>query len=281
MTDFEQSLEAALEALEHQEPESTWEELEQWLLEELEKPTPAPLRVKSAYHPHYHVEHLTKVLNRVEDRFVRHYENTQRKVFDQSLARALTHIDDQTGLDVAAWKEDVRRYVIKLFSGRLRAADVEIEDAIQEVLLGLEIRNHGICPWRPTGGRTKAAYVFMVTEGVVRNMARKRLHRTQGFVRTLRHHMLPGMGNLEDLEPKSWISEEDRHQFFVEQVPERTPFDPMLVEDLEKVCSELPEAYAYVKHMVEGGKRYELLEHMKHRTVTKLYHTVRDFLLLD
>jgi DNA-directed RNA polymerase specialized sigma24 family protein len=216
-----------------------------------------------------------------EEEYIPHYERSQERRFHRSISIALNDIDDQTGLDVAEWTEDVRRYIIKMFSGRLTAADVEIEDAIQEVLLGLEIRNRGICPWRPNGGRTKAAYVFMVTEGVVRNMARKRLHHTQGFIRTLRPHMMFGMGSLEELEPKSWWKEEDDHQQWVEQTPARTRLDMNLVDDLARACRELPDAHTYVQHMVEGGKRYELKGVMTTRALRAARRTVLDFLSPD
>jgi DNA-directed RNA polymerase specialized sigma24 family protein len=275
---FERRFFHALNELQTPRKSASVKEFEQWLLQAIDTPTSWSQK-RSEVLDYSYSEKITRALNQVEDQYLPGFEATQERWFHQSFMRALNEVAPSPGIPVMEFRTDVRRFVYKLFRGRLRAADVDPEEAIQEVLLGLLIRNQGICAWRPSGGRARPGYVFMVTESVVNNMCRKRRYDTHLQVYTLSPAHLPtGVSMYDDTMIQEDISEEDCHRYVIEQKAASPEVSPVLVEDLERACKPVPHAYTYVKHMVEGGLRQDLHGVIPRQAIVDARKTVRDFL---
>lgn len=177
-----------------------------------------------------------------------------------SFLRALDEVAPPEGIDVGIYRKDVRRYVLARFRGRLRMAQIDPEDAIAEVCMGLVIRNRGICPWRP-GGRSRASYVYMVTECVISNMVRRSLLRVRRQVPTLMKEWLKPTGDGPlGAEGGGWVplKPEDIHQHMVESQPADVPVDGVLLDDMEREFSEQPHVRTWLRCATQGVKRQDI-----------------------
>lgn len=76
------------------------------------------------------------------------------------------------GIDLGKRHQEVRRLVSKGFGAKIRASGYSFEDVLQEVYLGLQVRNRGKCPFDPAKS-SFGHYVWMVAECVIRNHHRK------------------------------------------------------------------------------------------------------------
>ena len=68
---------------------------------------------------------------------------------------------------------EVRKIFYAKFAPSLPRADLDPEEVLAEVYLGIVVRNKGACPYDPNGGSSFGHYVYMVTNCVVRNCVRK------------------------------------------------------------------------------------------------------------
>lgn len=76
------------------------------------------------------------------------------------------------GFDLGAREQEVRNMLFKLFKHKLERGGFDHEDAVQEVMLALAIRNRGRCPWDAQKS-SWGHYVYMVIDGTLCNMARR------------------------------------------------------------------------------------------------------------
>lgn len=200
-----------------------------------------------------------------------------------SFLRAMDEVDPVLGIDVKTYRKDVLRYILAHFRGRLRVAGIDVEDAVAEALLGLVIRNAGTCPWRP-GGKSRASYVYMVTEGVVNNMVRHRLYRTRNEIHTLdsRHMTHVNMGALdaEGVGAVVPLKREDVHAYLVTQVPARTQMDNVLLDDMDREFADEPHVRTWVHCTVSGMTRQDIQRSciLNSHQVTAAQRAVRRFL---
>lgn len=84
----------------------------------------------------------------------------------------------QIGVDLEGRLGEVRKIIYKGFKGRILAAGFELEDVIQEIFLGLLIRNGGRCPWDPRKG-SMGHYIHMVVGCLLANHHRKESRRPE------------------------------------------------------------------------------------------------------
>jgi len=202
--------------------------------------------------------------------------------FKRSLVKAIDEIDGGPGpgINITSFYRDVRRFIYHQFTRTLRLWGLDPEDAIQEVYLGLLIRNQGICPWRPTGGRSQSGYVYMVTEGVVLNMIQRQKYRSQFQVSTIMAcHRPTGVGLFDDTLLQDSITPQDLHRFIVEQQVAPAEVDMVLVDDLDKKCRPLHGAHLYVKHILNGGQRQDLYGIIPGLAIVEARKVMREFLL--
>jgi DNA-directed RNA polymerase specialized sigma24 family protein len=86
-----------------------------------------------------------------------------------------------TGIDLAARGSEVRKlFYAGGFTGTLLREGIDPEEFLQEVLLGLAVRNRGKCPW-DAAKSSFGHYVHIVMRGVLSNYLRK-VRRANQFV---------------------------------------------------------------------------------------------------
>ncbi len=105
--------------------------------------------------------------------FLRTLSTTLPKRASPSPAGRLT-----IGIDLEHRYEEVRRIIYRGFRGRIVASGFDFDDVVQEVYLGLIVRNRGKCPW---DGRKSSFghYIHMVTNCLLSNHRRKEARRPE------------------------------------------------------------------------------------------------------
>jgi hypothetical protein len=79
----------------------------------------------------------------------------------------------EKGIDLGVKHNDVRRLLWKQYGLDIKRSGYDFEDVLQQVYLGLEIRNHGKCPF-DAAKSSFSHYVYMVSACVYKNYKRKR-----------------------------------------------------------------------------------------------------------
>jgi hypothetical protein len=196
-----------------------------------------------------------------------------------SIARAINEIDDTRGLNVADWFKDVRRMLIAKYGSRIAHHQLDLDDVIQQVMLGLVVRNHGEGAWHPDGGKTPSGWVFMVVKSVLTQIIDRKMFRTstEVWVHTLRPSEESVFPTQEWSIAFRW-DESDTHRVLVENAPARANIDMVMVEDLERACAAEPAAHDYVEAMVQGRLRMSLYDRWSMAKVNRARHAVLDFL---
>ncbi len=112
---------------------------------------------------------------------LRKVPSAQRKNVPSSLPSVFTYqpkprkdkpLPLEVGFDLGAREQEVRNILFKLFKYKLERGGFDHEDAVQEVMLALAIRNRGRCPWDAKKS-SWGHYVYMVIDGTLCNMARR------------------------------------------------------------------------------------------------------------
>lgn len=96
------------------------------------------------------------------------------KLFDLELDRleGLTR-----GIDLEKHLRDVQRLTARQSWGICRAQGWDVDELIQDVLLALEIRNQGTCPWDPEKG-AMSTYIVRCVKQVISRKLEKEQRRT-------------------------------------------------------------------------------------------------------
>ena len=104
-----------------------------------------------------------------------------RKPQDRPLPLAFTYVPrvrkpkpapPEVGFDLGAREQEVRNILFKLFKYKLEKGGFDHEEAVQEAMMALAIRNKGRCPWDAKKS-SWGHYVYMVIDGTLCNMARR------------------------------------------------------------------------------------------------------------
>jgi len=80
------------------------------------------------------------------------------------------------GIDLAEHADLIRDLVMSGFGSRLRQFQIDPDDALQQVYLGLLVRNEGTCPFDPAVGAL-STYLYWVVNGVTCNLIAREWHR--------------------------------------------------------------------------------------------------------
>jgi RNA polymerase sigma factor (sigma-70 family) len=81
-------------------------------------------------------------------------------------------INKKLGIDIEAKYQDIKSIFYRHFAPICFKNKVDSEDVLQEVFLGLEIRNKGTCPFDPAKS-SMSTYIVLVARGVVFNYLKK------------------------------------------------------------------------------------------------------------
>ena|GEM_PF-2209045 len=93
-----------------------------------------------------------------------------------------------TVIDLAKHADYIRSLVTETFAPRLRQFQIDFDDALQQVYLGLLVRNEGDCPFDPAAGAL-TTYLYWAVNGMTCNMVAREWHRRrQGVVMALEQH---------------------------------------------------------------------------------------------
>lgn len=82
------------------------------------------------------------------------------------------------GIDLHNRYEEVRKLIYKGFRARILASGFDLEDVVQEIYLGLMVRNNGQCPWDARKS-SFGHYVHMVTRCLLANYHRREVRRPE------------------------------------------------------------------------------------------------------
>lgn len=77
------------------------------------------------------------------------------------------------GIDLQIKRTDVAKLLRSGFDRQIRSLGMDFEDALQEVYLGILVRNKGKCPWDVTKS-SFGHYVYMICNCILSNLAKKR-----------------------------------------------------------------------------------------------------------
>jgi len=79
-------------------------------------------------------------------------------------------------IDLAKHADYIRSLVTETFAPRLRQFQIDFDDALQQVYLGLLVRNEGDCPFDPAAGAL-TTYLYWAVNGMTCNMVAREWHR--------------------------------------------------------------------------------------------------------
>ena len=118
------------------------------------------------------------------ERYFRLGHHARPKPPSNLLSRFLWKPKPPLGIDLESRSEEVAKLLRAVFGGVIRANGYDFSEVLQEVYVGLLVRNNGKCPWDPRIS-TFGFYVTMVCRGVLSNYGKKtRRRRAQETVGT-------------------------------------------------------------------------------------------------
>ena len=99
-------------------------------------------------------------------------ENMQCDVL--SILQAPAPRRQKLGIDLQLKRTDVAKLLRSGFDRQIRSLGMDFEDALQEVYLGILVRNKGKCPW-DINKSSFGHYVYMICGCILANLAKKTL----------------------------------------------------------------------------------------------------------
>lgn len=147
------------------------------------------------------------------------------------------------GIDLRHRYEEVRKIIYKGFRGRILASGFDPEDVLQEVYLGLMVRNGGKCPWDARKS-SFGHYIHMVTSCLLANYHRKEVRRPERNAEALGPDQELGTYDLEQGETGQKLAVESLEKFLGNS-PGRKVLGPLLEGRSKKEIAsalDLPEA---------------------------------------
>lgn len=124
------------------------------------------------------------------------------------------------GIDLRHRYEEVRKIIYKGFRARILASGFDLEDVLQEVYLGLVVRNNGRCPWDARKS-SFGHYVHMVTSCLLANYHRKEVRRPERNADALGPDLELGVYDLEQGETGEKLAIESLERFLGEGTSKR------------------------------------------------------------
>lgn len=145
------------------------------------------------------------------------------------------------GIDFSLKYKDIERLLRAGFMRKILAAGFDFQDVLQEVYMGMLVRNQGKCPWDPSKG-SFSHYVWLCIDSILTNYHRKN---------RIKHR---GVGYLEEME----IDPEDH-------TPQADALWCERRRSLERALSEDPSTEArwaeeFFELQLQGYKRADLME---------------------
>jgi len=127
------------------------------------------------------------------------------------------------GIDLAEHADLIRDLVMTGFGSRLRQFQIDPEDALQQVYLGLLVRNEGKCPFDPAVGAL-STYLYWVVNGVTCNLIAREWHRRRQGV----NPVLASQGFRHDV-----LEELPRREILMEDPPDSPDVSSVVVRSEE------------------------------------------------
>lgn len=147
------------------------------------------------------------------------------------------------GIDLTNRYEEVRKIIYKGFKARILASGFDLEDVVQEICLGLVVRNNGKCPWDARKS-SFGHYIHMVTSCLLANYHRKEVRRPERHADVLSSDHELGVYDLEQGESGQRLAVESLERFLGEG-PSKRVLGPLLAgKSKREIASdlELPES---------------------------------------
>lgn len=144
------------------------------------------------------------------------------------------------GIDFSLKYKDIEKLLRAGFMGKILAAGFEFKDVLQEVYMGLLVRNQGECPWDPSKG-SFSHYVWMCIDSILTNYHRKM---------RIKHS---AVGSLEDLDTDPMDKRVEMDNPWIER---KRLLQKALAEDRSE---EARWAEELLRLQLEGYKRADLL----------------------